>query len=68
MNSYPTVDEINEALYVLKSRIEVLVTHDMNLKKEIKSFEARIAALESKSINYINNLIIQTQLLFQNQY
>ena len=37
----------------------------MNLKKEIKSFEARIAALESKSINYLNNLIIQTQLLFR---
>lgn len=56
MNSFSTVDEINEALYVLKSRIEVLVDHDMNLKTVIKSFEARIAALESKSNNYLNRI------------
>lgn len=31
------------------------MAHDINLKTVIKSFEARIAALESKSINYLNN-------------
>ncbi|WP_289705283.1 hypothetical protein, partial [Bacteroides acidifaciens] len=45
MNTYPTVDETNEALDVLKGRIETLEAENTTLKATIAAFEARIAAL-----------------------
>ena len=43
MNSYPTADETNEFIDVLKGRIETIDAEKTSLKTMITVFEARIA-------------------------
>ena len=55
MNTYLTVDEKNEAVDLLKSRIETLEAKNRSSKTIFASFEARIAALENLPLDWKND-------------
>lgn len=55
MNTYLTANEKNQAVDLLKSRIETLEAKNTSSKTIFASFEARIAALENLPLDWKND-------------